>query len=411
MSTEAAQASVAAPAPEPVVAAPAEPVVTTQNQPSEVPASGDGLPMDVGAIDAFFRGEKGLSVPASAIEGGVIPEPAKPADSKETKPTEGAKPPEEPVSKPGDEPGNIVPRKIPTANIDDEGQRALALQHSLNQNGAVKKGDPGYVTLKAAITQLEDHDVAVGSKGAKPAEPGPMEQIKTRLTTAQETLSTLRAERSAMAQDERFHDADLDAKQTAIEDAMQAVALETVRLESATEAEAGRTAAKRQQVEVAEKSAREKALDTATKQFPGLRDPKTPIGAEAARLYTEMKDPNHPDHALLHAVNASGFLAKQAAQNLAEKMVAEGKSKSYAEAYATLVAAPAVEAVAAAPDNPIPPKVLAASGGKNTAATGGQQAPLTEAQILGADMDNPDALEAIEKALYGGRKSQYVIGG
>lgn len=402
MSTTPAQASVAAPASEPAAAAPAVPVVET-SQPSEIPASGDGLPMDVGAIDAFFRGEKGIEVPASAIEGEAAPEPTV-TQVQVSKPPEGVKPLETEIA-PG-EPEKILPGKIQTKYIDDDGQRALALQHSLNKNGEVKKGDPGFVTLKVAFEQLEGHDIAVASKGAKAPEPSIVEAVQSKVTSAKEKLVTLRAERSAMAQDERFHDHDLDEKTVEIEDAIREVTLEEMRLERATEVEAGRTAATRQQVDDADKAARAKALDTATKEFPGLRDTNTPIGAEAARLYQELAKPGHPDHALLHATNAAGFLAERAARNIAGKMVADGQAKTYAEAYASLTAP--VAAPAAVPDNPIPPKVLPVGGAKTTVQPGGQQQQYTEAEILQASMDNP---ELADKVLYGDRRPQWVIGG
>lgn len=419
MSTEATgQASVAAP---PATAQPAvTPVVETQAENVEL---GDGgLPMDIDQIDKFFVERAPIPVAKTALEvpAGQESKPVETAAPSTTAPVTqppagGATPPPvtaAPVTTTTDEEGEgrILPRKINTTHFDNEGQRAIALQHTLNKNGEVKPGDAGYVTLRDAMGQLETHDARKPAAAA--ATPTNLEALQTKATKLNEDLATLRQQRAEMAGDEKFLTSDYDALSTKIEDTMRDISKAERELENEQATEAGRTAATQNATLQAAKTAREKALDAATAKYPGLRDPATPIGARAAKLYEALKVPTHPDFDLLKSTNAAAHLGRMAVEELATEMSADGKM-TYAEAYASLLAKPAAAAVPGTqpPASPLnPPKVLPASGGATSVPPVGQQTQqMTEAEMLAKSMEDPSIIDDV---LYPkGDKPKWVIGG
>lgn len=372
-----------------------------------------GVPMDLASIDALFAGNAKVEVPQDLVKGlePVPPPPtsivagftpSEPAPSPEPAPevteapaaevpaadapaVEAVKPPE---------PERILPHRIPTANVDTQGQKALKVQHEMNDG--LKPGDPGFTTLADAIEIVKGRAATsvVPRPGPVDIATTQLETAKSQVTEAKAALKDLQLKRQEAAEfgtettelDQQINDA--------IEKVSEAVVTAKFAERDIKQAQDGQKLTAQQ----SEAKARAVAEKQAGEQFPSVMVHNSALRQKVDELAAAMQSSTHPDHAVLYSPNAALITTRMAAEALA--LEASKAGTPFAQAYAALMAAPA-----AAPA-PVPVvearKILPAPGG---APTSQAAAPPTGEQILMEAGTDPAKLEAIaaEVSPFGGK--------
>lgn len=344
-------------------------------------ASVTGQPLPDGAI-----------VTPPQAEPAQPPAPAAPApEPPPAQPPAGSTPPVEPT-KPEDDEGRILPNRIPTRNLDTEGQRALALQHSLN-NGK-KPGEPGFVALAEAMRQVQAADNPPAASPAAAPQPTRLDALTTSVQGHEQKLTELQDQRAELAKEGTLYGGDIDAIQKQIDATVLALseAKADLKLESrqVEHSEAERQRQAHEQAIQARESAKTKALD----QYPSAGDQNAPLYSEILKMVSELNKPTHPDHGLLGTTNAALTITEKAAIAVAQRLSAE-KGTSFAQEFEALQA-PKAPAGSTPPGQapaqpPVPPKVLPGMGRQQQVVQAPEKTP---AQILADVGTDPLAARA-----------------
>lgn len=285
---------------------------------------------------------EGVPIVAEAMPAAPLEAPASPAPTEPVTPAEppaGSTPPVEPGT-PG-EPldGRILPSRISTQQFEPEAQRAMALQHSLN-NGK-KHGEPGFVSLSEALKQVQAADnPAPANEPVPDAQPTQLETLGTKLQSTEQKLAELRAQRAERSKEGELYGEDLNALNEQIENTIQELA-EVKAEKKLAERDEHQTQAQREQAEYNRKIAkREEAKGRALELYPTAGDETKPLGQEVKRYVAELKKPGHPDASILTAENAAIVVAERAAMTVAQRMVREQPGVRLADALESLMAPP-----------------------------------------------------------------------
>lgn len=405
----AAQALEAAPVTTPATpATPAASVATEAAPGTRLTQAPDtsGLPTNIDDIEALFAGTAKVTVPNSMLEtppaapeaapeAPPAPEPA-PVTPPPAEPTVTETAPEAPSAPEAAVPEKILPNRISTSKLDPMAQRALKLQHELNDGLA--PGDAGFTSLRQAMDIL---DTNAPKPEATVPRPSPVEvskvqveAAKSKVTEAKDAHTALVTKRSELVEFGQ-DTADMDRQIAA---ANEAIALATVDARLAERDATNTERSVQNQAAEQDRQGRLKYEAQAKDQFPSVGDANSPLGKKVSQMAKAMADQDHPAHAVLFAQNASMVVSQMAAAELAQEMAESGKV-SFADALASLMQKPTQAA---------PPPAADAPERKVLPATGGQPTPLpppkpTGEQLLAQAGTDPDKLDALfESAPKGG---------
>lgn len=388
MPEEITEAPEAPTAPEEVVET--TPEVTAQAEAGDVGSLSLEDLNDVSAEDAekFLYHGKALEIPDKPkAETEAAPEVETTPVAEVTEPAE-AEPVAEEVEGEDDKP---LPGRISTKQFDSEDQRILSTMHAINRG--LKPGDANRVGIPEVVAMLAKQDGKAPTTPTTTAEPdpSPVEAISAEVTELETALNDLRTQKYAAIEEGNSTvdiEKEIDKAQDAIRDAK-------IEQRDAQRQQAEKAATRAQTAQQLRKSSQ----DSAIAEFPDLAKGDSPLGIAASQVIADLKNPDHPDNALLKAAKAPRHVLNEAIALLAEK---EGVSEQAIRAkYAAKAATPAPKAapVTSKPATPVARKVLPAVGSQ---ATNPPKAAPTAQDVYDAVKDDGDGDSAWE-AIYGNK--------
>lgn len=342
---------------------------TTQGQSESTDVKDAPLPLDAAGIEAAF--EKSLN--AGTEEAGEENVEEVQEQTETTEETSGviAEETTEEIVDPATE--KVLPNRINTAQFSGDEQEAIKLRKELRDSGQD-------VTLKEALELVEDRQKkSQTAKEPEIVEPDPEDAIQTELAEIEASLDEA-AESELFTKEVRGL---MDRKSELIRKAEKLNDEKTQR---------------QSEVKSERMTAREKVKQDTLLAYPSADNPNSELGKEVAALIAELKDENHPDHAMLFSEKAPKFVTQEAAERVATRMSKDG-SITFDQALAKLKPTQMKVPVPKVQEKQQQQKVSPASGSLGTAAP---DKPLTEKELMAAVSADPKLYDEIMGSKSGG---------